>query len=89
MGTKGPWPDPPSVGPGQTFPASPLTAVDSLVEVRVNGTSAVVLGAYGLPGAMDGYQVNFRVPTDTVKGSAIMELSAGWVAGTPVSIMVQ
>ena len=79
----------PSVGSGQPFPSSPLAAVDSLVEVRVNGRSAIVLGAVGLPGAVDGYQVNFRVPADAVKGLAKLELSAAGVAGTPVGVMVQ
>ncbi|MDQ6759814.1 MAG: PEP-CTERM sorting domain-containing protein [Acidobacteriota bacterium] len=79
----------PSVNPGQAFPSSPLAPVDSLVEVRVNGRSAVVLGAYGFPGAVDGYQVNFRLPADTMKGSAAIELSAAGVAGTPVTIVVQ
>ena len=79
----------PSVNSGQPFPSNPLAAVDSLVEVRVNGRSAVVLGAYGFPGAVDGYQVNFRVPADTAKGLATIELSAGLVAGRPVNIMIQ
>ncbi|MEO7142847.1 MAG: hypothetical protein ABI165_05020 [Bryobacteraceae bacterium] len=81
-----------ATGLGPTIPAaSPgaLAPVDSLVEVRVNGMSAIVFGAVGFPGAVDGYQVNFRVPADTVKGSASIELSAGSVAGTPVKIMVQ
>jgi len=48
-----------------------------------------VLGAYGLPGAVDGYQVNFRLPAGTAKGSAAIELSAGEVAGKPVNVIVQ
>jgi len=78
----------PSVALGQPFPCSPLAVVDSLVEVRVNGRSAVVLGAVG-PGAVDGYQVNFRVPADAVKGLATIQLSAAGVAAAPVNIMVQ
>lgn len=79
----------PAVASGQPFPSSPLSAVDSLVEVRVNGRSAIVLGAYGLPGALDGYQVNFRLQNDVAKGSTAIELSAAGVAGAPVKIMVQ
>ncbi|MEO8595676.1 MAG: hypothetical protein ABI759_20320 [Candidatus Solibacter sp.] len=60
----------PSVAAGQPFPANPLVAVDSLVEVRVNGRSAIVLGSVGLPGAIAGYQVNFRMPADTAPGLA-------------------
>ncbi len=82
-------PTQPGVTPGQPVPSSPLTVVDSLVEVRVNGRSAIVLGAYGLPGTVDGYQVNFRLSSDTGTGSVSIELSAAGVAGTPVKIMVQ
>src|SRR5207248_114893 len=31
---------------------------------------AEILAAVGYPGAVDGYQVNFRVPSDTAKGPA-------------------
>jgi len=79
----------PGVDPGQPFPASPLAAVNSPVEVTVNGKSAEVLGAVGLPGAVDGYQVNFRVPTGTAKGPAIIQVNSAWIAGVPVSIAVQ
>ncbi|MDQ2898915.1 MAG: PEP-CTERM sorting domain-containing protein [Acidobacteriota bacterium] len=79
----------PAVGAGQAFPSSPPVPVDSLVEVRVNGRSAIVFGAVGFPGAMNGYQVNFRVPDNTAKGPASIELSSGSVAGAPVKVMVQ
>ncbi|MGI8745570.1 MAG: hypothetical protein ACR2NN_23955 [Bryobacteraceae bacterium] len=79
----------PGIGAGQPFSVGPLAAVDSLVEVRVNGRPAIVLAAAGLPGAVDGYQVNFRVPVGAVKGMAPIELSAGGVAGTPVNITIQ
>jgi len=79
----------PSVAAGQAFPANPLVPVDSLVEVRVNGRSAVVFGAVGLPGTVDGFQVNFRLPADVAKGTAKVELSAGGSAGAPVNIAVQ
>jgi len=48
-----------------------------------------VLAAVGYPGVADGYQVNFRVPPDTAKGSATIQVSAAWIAGAPVSILVQ
>ena len=53
-----------TVAYGQPFPPNPLAVVTSPVEVRVNGISAEVLGAVGFPNAVDGYQVNFRVPAD-------------------------
>ena len=79
----------PAVGSAQPFPSNPPAPVDSLVEVRVNGRSAVVLGAVGFPGAVDGYQVNFRVPADAKKGLSTIELSAAGVAGAPANIMIQ
>jgi uncharacterized protein (TIGR03437 family) len=78
-----------AVEPGQPFPSSPLAAVNSPVEVTVNGKSAEVLAAVGYPGAVDGYQVNFRLPPDTTKGGATIQVSAAWIAGEPVSITVQ
>ena len=50
---------------------------------------ADVLGAVGYPGAVDGYQVNFRVPPDTPKGVASIQVSAAWISGAPVSFPVQ
>jgi uncharacterized protein (TIGR03437 family) len=79
----------PGVNPGQSFPSSPLAAVNSPVEVTVNGKAAEVLGAVGYPGAVDGYQVNFRMPSDAAKGVAAIQVSAAWIAGTPVNIAVQ
>jgi hypothetical protein len=82
-------PTAPSVDPGQPFPASPPAVVNSPVEVLVNGKTAEVVGAVGLPGAVDGYQVNFRVPPDTSKGPATVQVNSAWIAGAPVSITVQ
>ncbi len=79
----------PGLDPGKPFPASPLAAVNSPVEVTVNGRSAEVTGAVGFPGAVDGYQVNFRVPSDTTKGVATVQVTAAWITGPTVSITVQ
>jgi uncharacterized protein (TIGR03437 family) len=79
----------PGVDPGQPFPSSPQAAVNSPVEVTVNGKPAEVLGAVGYPGAADGYQVNFRMPSDAAKGTATLQESAAWITGTPVNITVQ
>ena len=78
-----------SLDPGQPFPSSPLALVNSPIVVTVNGKAAEVMGAVGYPGAMDGYQVNFRVPPDTPKGSASIQVTAAWIPGAPVSIAVQ
>jgi len=45
----------PGVDPGQPFPSSPATAVNSPVDITVNGKPAEVLGAVGFPGAVDSY----------------------------------
>ena len=79
----------PGVDPGRPFPASPLAVVNSPVEVTVNGKAAEVIGAVGYPGAVDAYQVNFRVPPDTARGPATIQVTAAWVSGTPVSIPMQ
>jgi uncharacterized protein (TIGR03437 family) len=79
----------PGVAPGTPFPSSPLAVVNSPVVVTVNGKPADVLGAVGYPGAVDGYQVNFRVPPDTAKGAAAIQVSAAWIASGTVSIQVQ
>jgi len=78
-----------SLAPGQPFPSSPLAVVNSPIDVTVNGKSAEVLGAVGYPGAVDSYQVNFRVPSDIRSGSATIQISAAWIPGAPVSIHAQ
>jgi uncharacterized protein (TIGR03437 family) len=82
-------PTQPGVDPGRPFPATPVQTVNSPVKVLVNGKSAEVVGAVGLPGAIDGYQVNFRVPAETAKGTAAIQVIAAWIPGTPVSVPVQ
>ena len=75
--------------PGKPFPSSPLAIVNSPVVVAVNGSPAEVLAAVGLPGTVDGYQVNFRVPKDAASGSATVQVTAAWIAGPTVSIPIQ
>lgn len=79
----------PGVDPGQPFPSNPVAAVNSPVEALVNGKPAEVLAAVGFPGTEDGYQVNFRLPSNTSKGIATIQVSAAWISSTPVSIPVQ
>jgi uncharacterized protein (TIGR03437 family) len=77
------------IDPGQPFPSSPVAAVNSPVDLTVNGKAADVLAATGFPGAVDGYQVNFRLPPETAKGTASIKVSVAWVAGASVNISVQ
>jgi uncharacterized protein (TIGR03437 family) len=71
------------------LPSSPQAAVNSPVEVTVNGKAAEVVAAVGYPGTADGYQVNFRVPSDAAKGPATVQVGAAWIAGPAVSIVIQ
>jgi uncharacterized protein (TIGR03437 family) len=82
-------PTKPGVDPGKPFPTSPLAVVNSPVDVTVNGKPAEVTAAVGYPGTPDDYQVNFRVPSDAAKGPATVQVSAAWIAGPAVSIVVQ
>ena len=78
----------PGIDPGQPFTADPLQVVSSPLEVTVGGASASVLYAGGYPGAVNAYQVNFRVPDGVQPGVANIQLSAAWIAGSQVKIAV-
>ena len=82
-------PTQPSAEPGKPFPSSPLAPVTSPLEVRVNGKPAEVLAAVGLPGTVDGYQVNFRLPADIGKGPVAIQLSVGMAVDTSLKVVVQ
>jgi uncharacterized protein (TIGR03437 family) len=79
----------PGVDPGQPFPASPLQPVNSPVGVSLNGNTAEVLYAGGYPGAVDRYQVNFRVPDDMAPGIATLRLSSGYIPGSEVTVAIR
>lgn len=79
----------PGVDFGQPFPASPAQIVNSPVALSVNGNPADVLYAGGYPGAVDGYQVNFRLPSGTNTGIVTLRLTAGFITGDAVTIPVQ
>jgi hypothetical protein len=79
----------PGVDPGQPFTADPVQIVNSPVEMTVNGKPAEVLYAGGYPGAVDRYQVNFRVPDGTAAGLAAVLLTSAWITGPEVRIAVE
>ena len=79
----------PGVDPGQPFPDSPPSVVNSPVQVTVSGPSAEVLAAVGFPGTVDGYQVNFRIPPGTPPGPTTIQFTAAWIAGSVVTIPVR
>jgi hypothetical protein len=82
-------PTQPGVDPGTAFPSGPLQTANSPIEVSVNGKAADVIGAVGYPGSVNGYQVNFRVPTDVQKGTASVQVIAAWISGPPATFPVQ
>jgi hypothetical protein len=79
----------PGVEPGQPFPAGTLQVANSPVEVMVNGMPGEVLYAGGYPGAVDRYQVNFRAPEGVSSGSASVQMTSAWIAGSTVQIPFQ
>jgi uncharacterized protein (TIGR03437 family) len=79
----------PGVDPGQPFPIDAILPVNSPLAVTVNGQDAEVVNGVGWPGMVDTYRVDFRVPAGVVAGTASVQLSAAWIAGTAVRIAVQ
>jgi hypothetical protein len=79
----------PGVEHGQPFPVDSLQAVNSPVEVLVNGMPGEVLYAGGYPGAVDRYQVNFRAPEGVSSGSASVRIISAWIGGSTVEIPFQ
>ena len=79
----------PGVNPGQPFTADPAQIVNSPVELTIDGKAAEVLYAGGDPGAVDRYQVNFRVPEGMIAGLAAVQLTSAWIGGPEVKIAVQ
>jgi uncharacterized protein (TIGR03437 family) len=45
--------------------------------------------AGGYPGAVDRYQVNFRMPDRAAPGLTKVQLTAAWIAGPEVTIVTQ
>ena len=80
----------PGVDPGKPSPASPpFAAVNSPVDVTVNGQAVEVVNALGWPGLVDTYRVDFRIPQGAGAGTATIQVSAAFIAGSEVRIPVQ
>ena len=73
---------------GQPFPKDPA-AVTSPVSVSVNGNVTPALYAGSYPGAVDAYQVNFQIPSGAGAGIVPLQLTAGYITGSPVTIPIQ
>jgi hypothetical protein len=83
-----------ATGLGPTRPSPSLRmnqemVVNSPVAVTVNGKAAEVISAAGSTETVDRYQVNFRVPAGTDKGTATIQVTAAWIASVPATIAVQ
>ena len=79
----------PGIDPGQPFPLDATQEVNSPVDVTMNGKSADVINKIGWPGLVDTYRVDFRVPDGTTPGTAALQLTAAWIAGTAVNVPIQ
>jgi len=92
MSVSGLGPVKPNLDPGKPFPPPAETkihAVNSPVEVTVNGKAAQVVNAIGWPGMNNVYRVDFVVPDGTAAGMATLGLSVAWINGPEVKIPVR
>jgi hypothetical protein len=79
----------PDVAPGRPFPGEPLASVVYRVVIRLNGRHTPTLNAFGWPGMVDRYRVDFRVPDAIKPGAATLDLSVRGVAAAPVQFPVR
>ena len=79
----------PGIDPGQAFPLDASQEVNAPIEVSVNGKPAEVVNKIGWPGLVDTYRIDFRVPDGIAAGPAGVQLTAAWIAGSPVNMPIQ
>ena len=79
----------PGRDPGQPFPLGALQEVNSPVDITVNGQAAEVINKIGWPGLLDTYRLDFRMPNGIAAGTATIQLTAAWIAGSAVNFPVQ
>ena len=78
----------PGVDPGKPFPTTGVQVVNSPIQVMVNGTAVPATYAGGYPGTVNGYQINFKLPDDTVSGLASLSLNVAWINGSEAKVPV-
>ena len=78
----------PGVDPSQPFSADPPQVVNSPVVVNVNGQPAEVLSAVGVPGSVDTYQIDFRLPDGLGPGFATIQITEAFIPGPTFQIPV-
>ncbi len=76
----------PGVNPGQPFPVDPVSAANSPVVVRIGGED-VAAGAWGVPGAVNLYEVAFTVPA-TLSSTTQARLVVAFVKGSSFVVHV-
>lgn len=86
---KGLGPVNPSVNPGDPFPADPFAFVSSPVEISVAGKSVPAVNQIGLPGTTDTYRIDFQAPDGIAGGMVPLQVSAAWVKGPAIPILVR
>ncbi len=74
---------------GQPFPASPAAAVNSPVEITIDGVPADIVSAEGYPGSVDLYQVQFTVPSSISSGKTTLQIAAAWLVSGAVKLPIQ
>jgi len=79
----------PRVDFGQPFPSSPPAAVNSPVQITVNGQRSQVRRALGVARTVDTYDVEFQVPRDIAAGEALVQLTAAWIPGPTVEMPIR
>ena len=92
MSVSGLGPVRPNLDPGRPFPPmaeGKVHAVNSPVEVAVNGKAAQVVNAIGWPGMHKVYRVDLRVLEGSAAGTATLGLSVAWINGPEVKIAVR
>jgi uncharacterized protein (TIGR03437 family) len=81
-------PTQPGVEPATPFPPAPLLAVNSPVEVSVDGAAVELINAIGWPTQDNLYRVDFRMPK-SVGSTATLRLTAAWITGPALTIPAQ
>jgi hypothetical protein len=79
----------PAVPPDKPFPAEPFAEVKAKIEVKVNGELAEPGPLFAWPNEIGLYRVDFRVPKNTARGIARVEVSADGVTGPAADIPVK
>jgi uncharacterized protein (TIGR03437 family) len=82
-------PTTPAVSAGQPFPSGAVSLANAPVQVLVDGKTSDVLYAGGYPGAVDSYQVNFRLPASLTPGNVSLRLTAAWIPGQEITLAVK